>query len=116
MEIWGYSTHIDMYECDPFKIKSANEIMCYIDELCKLIDMRKFGECILQYFGDDEKVKGYTFIQMIETSLISGHLVDLTNEAHIDIFSCKPYDAHMAFGFTVDHFLCKKSKLKILER
>jgi len=31
-------------------------------------------------------------IQLIETSLISGHFANLTNSAYIDIFSCKGYD------------------------
>lgn len=113
---WGYSTHIDIYDCDPIILRSQNDIIGYVDTLCKMIDMKKFGSCIISHFGEDEKVKGYTFVQMIETSLISGHLVELTDEAHIDIFSCKQYDTQLALQFTSDYFKARKSKYQILER
>ena len=116
MEPWGYSTHLDLYDCNPIAIRSNDMIINYVSLLCKLMVMREFGECIVSHFGDDEKVKGYTFVQMIETSLISGHLVELTNQAHIDIFSCKEYDTHMAHQFTVSYFDAKKSKIQTLER
>jgi len=116
MEIWGYSTHIDIYQCDPYIIRSQADIIRYVNELCLLIEMKKFGSCILQNFGNDERVQGYTFIQMIETSLISGHLVECTDEGHIDIFSCKKYDSQVAHEFTAHHFRAQKSKFQVLER
>lgn len=116
MKIWGYSTHIDLYNCDPISIRSQIDIIKYVQELCALIQMNMYGGCILNHFGNDEKVKGYTFVQLIETSLISGHLVELTNDAHIDIFSCKHYNQNEAHEFSVYYFKAQKSKLQVLER
>src|SRR5579871_2557536 len=110
MNVWGYSTHIDLYDCDEKKIRSRTEIIRYVDQLCNLIKMKKYEGCLINHFGEDEKVKGYTFVQMIETSLISGHLVEVNNSAFIDIFSCKPYDEHEAHEFTQYHFGAKVSK------
>jgi S-adenosylmethionine/arginine decarboxylase-like enzyme len=43
-------------------------------------------------------------IQLIETSLISGHFANLTNSAYIDIFSCKAYDPDTVAEFTRKFF------------
>jgi S-adenosylmethionine/arginine decarboxylase-like enzyme len=66
--------------------------------------MKRFGEFNIVKFGEDEKVAGYSFVQLIETSLVSGHLVDHTNNAFIDIFSCKDYDSTEAGGFLQKEF------------
>lgn len=113
---WGYSTHIDLYDCNPEYIRDKVKIKEYVDVLCKNIKMKKFGDCVIEHFGESEHVKGYTFVQMIETSLISGHLVESTNQAHIDIFSCKVYLTEDAAIFTQEYFQSKKIKFKVLYR
>ena len=39
---------------------------------------------------------GYSLVQLIETSAITGHFCDLSGDAYIDIFSCKDFDAELA--------------------
>ena len=60
-------------------------------QLCELIEMRRFGECQIVHFGEG-RVAGFSMLQLIETSLISGHFANDTNRAYLDIFSCKAYD------------------------
>jgi hypothetical protein len=36
--------------------------------------------------------------------LISGHFANLTNNAYIDVFSCKPYDPHRVGDFSRKYF------------
>ena len=43
-------------------------------------------------------------VQLIETSLVSGHFANLTNTAYIDVFSCKPYDPDIIKNFTEKFF------------
>ena len=101
---WGYLTSLDIYECSPQIIRDAEKIRRYVIELCKLIEMKRFGECHVVHFGEDERVAGYSMVQLIETSLISGHFANLTNAAYIDIFSCKPYDPDKVAHFTLTYF------------
>lgn len=84
---WGLSTHVDIKGCDPELIKSKAAIQDYVIQLCKLIEMNRFGDVQIVHFGEDEKVAGYSMIQLIETSLISGHFANHSNAAYIDIFS-----------------------------
>jgi S-adenosylmethionine/arginine decarboxylase-like enzyme len=73
-------------------------------ELCTLIDMKRFGDCQVVHFGEEERVSGFSMIQLIETSLISGHFANLTNSAYIDVFSCKAYDPDTVAEFTREFF------------
>ena len=115
-EIWGLLTSIDVHYCDPVSIRDADMVEAYVIELCDRIKMKRYGECQIVNFGQDEKVAGFSMTQLIETSLISGHFVNLTNHAYIDIFSCCPYDPHKAAVFTQQYFKGKDYKLQLVFR
>ena len=113
---WGMSTSVDLYDCDPSTIRDANKIKEYVKELCNLIEMRTFGECLVVHFGDDPKVSGFSMTQLIETSLISGHFANNTNAAYLDIFSCKWYDVEKMVQFSKDFFDAKSVIHKVSKR
>jgi hypothetical protein len=60
------------------------------------------GDCI--EFGEDERVAGFSMVQLIETSLISAHFANLTNATYLDVFSCKPYDPELVADFAKNFF------------
>lgn len=101
--MFGLSTFIDLKNCSLEKITNKETIQNYVDEICFLLKIKKFGECEIVHFGKDE-VAGFTFIQKIETSLVSGHCVDYSRCAFIDIFSCKLYEPKLITKFTCDFF------------
>jgi S-adenosylmethionine/arginine decarboxylase-like enzyme len=101
---WGLSSSVDVKNCDPQIIRHAELIRDYVIKLCDLIDMKRFGDCQVVHFGEDEKVAGFSMVQLIETSLISGHFANATNSAYIDIFSCKAYDPAVVAEFTKEYF------------
>jgi S-adenosylmethionine/arginine decarboxylase-like enzyme len=84
-------------------IRSRQRIQQYVEKLCELIVMRRFGECQIVRFGQG-RVAGFSMTQLIETSLISGHFADDTNRAYLDIFSCKAYDPSAVERFSRDFF------------
>ena len=69
-EAWGMASAIDIYDCDPELIRDAAAIRRFVAELCELIGMKRFGETQVVHFGEDERVAGYSMVQLIETSLI----------------------------------------------
>ena len=101
---WGLSTAIDLHSCNPELIRDANQIKEFTIELCKLLKVKRFGECIVVHFGEAEEIAGYSLVQLIETSLISGHFANKTNHAYIDIFSCRYYDPTIAIDFCSGFF------------
>src|SRR5579864_9772433 len=100
---WGMSTSVDLQDCDPLAIRSCERIREYVIGLCDLIQMRRYGECQIVYFGQGH-VAGYSMTQLIETSLISGHFANDTNRAYLDIFSCKAYDPSVVEAFSREFF------------
>jgi S-adenosylmethionine/arginine decarboxylase-like enzyme len=113
---WGILTSLDLHGCNPTTIRDAEKIKQYVVQLCELIKMKRFGECQVVHFGEDERVAGFSMIQLIETSLISGHFANLTNAVYIDVFSCKPYDSKKVLAFTKGFFEAKSVNMHITER
>jgi len=103
-KVWGVASSIDIYDCDPRTIRDADKIRQFVEQLCDLIEMKRFGETTVVHFGEDEKVAGYSMIQLIETSLISAHFANLTNTTYLDVFSCKPYDPQVVEEFAQKYF------------
>ncbi len=101
---WGLYSSVDIHNCDPDIIRSSEMIHRYVVELCELIEMRRFGEALIVNFGEDERVAGYSMVQLIETSCISGHFANLTNTSYIDVFSCKWYDPEVVAKFSLNFF------------
>ena len=113
---WGMSTSVDLYDCDPSTIRDADKIKEYVKQLCDLIEMRTFGECLVVHFGDDPKVSGFSMTQLIETSLVSGHFANNTNAAYLDIFSCKWYDVEKMVEFSKNFYEADAVIYKMSER
>ena len=113
---WGLLTSLDIYACNPEIVRDAQKIEQYAIELCDLIGMKRFGDCQVVHFGKDEHVEGYSMIQFIETSLISGHFANSSNAAYIDIFSCKTYDPDQVAHFSIEFFQAGSIKMHVTKR
>jgi len=116
-KIYGKELILDLYDCDPKIIRSKKKILEYSDKLCDLIKVKKYGKPICERFAlNDPHTAGYSLVQLIETSSISGHFSELWNQAFIDIFSCKLFDEKIATNFTKKFFKAKKIKNRVLIR
>lgn len=114
---FGLEVVLDLHDCNPRIIRSAKKLSEYATRLCKLLKMKKFGRTLLPHFGyQAEHTKGYSMLQFIETSSITGHFSEYWNSAYINIFSCKDFDVKKAIGFTVRFFGSKKFKKTVLNR
>jgi len=113
---WGLHTTIDLKECCPDLIRSAEAIREFSILLCDLIKMKRFGAPHIVHFGEDEVVAGYTLVQLIETSDITAHFANATNHAYIDIFSCKLYEVQLAVNFAKKFFKAKDAIVHVILR
>jgi S-adenosylmethionine decarboxylase len=115
-DAWGLLSSIDLYNCDPKKIRSREVIEVFLIELCEKIGMKRYGDPIIVDFGEDEEVSGYSMTQLIETSLISGHFANKTNNIYLDVFSCKIYNPEVIAEFANKFFEAKNYNIKVLLR
>jgi hypothetical protein len=100
---WGKHMTLNLAGCNPRSIRCAKHIASYSFALVEKINMISYGKPILKHFGTDEKM-GYTLVQLIETSNITGHFCESTNDAYIDIFSCKDFDKKLVKNITKAYF------------
>jgi S-adenosylmethionine/arginine decarboxylase-like enzyme len=100
---WGYHLILNAGGCDPVAIRSRETIVSFTKALVKEIDMVAYGKPKVVMFGSGGK-KGYTLVQLIETSNITAHFVEATNDVYLDIFSCKAFKIQDAINLFKDVF------------
>lgn len=103
VEPWGYHLQLNCGHCDPEAIRSEEVIKAFSKELVEKIEMVAFGEPIVVNFGSGNK-SGYTLMQLIETSNISGHFCNEDNAIFFDVFSCKEYSKDIVYDVVDKYF------------
>ena len=108
---------MDLSGCNLEKLASREAVIDFVDKLCKLIDMKKFGETFCERFGLGlDHAAGYSVVQLIESSSITGHFSELWRKAYINVFSCKKFDPEAVKKFTQEFFEAKEVKNRFLIR
>jgi S-adenosylmethionine/arginine decarboxylase-like enzyme len=100
---WGKHAVLNVYRCRPQLIRCPNNITRFSNHLVKAIDMVPYGGPQVQHFGEGNKA-GYTLVQLIETSNITGHFCDDTGDAYLDVFSCKDFNAKIVEDLVSQYF------------
>lgn len=110
MNDYGKELILDLHECNSDKF-TRKYIRNYFKEICSLIDMERAD---LHWWDDlhtpeDEKetephLVGTSAVQFIKTSNITIHTLNILNNAYVNIFSCKDFDAEKTLKFTEKWF------------
>jgi S-adenosylmethionine/arginine decarboxylase-like enzyme len=102
---WGYHLILDCRGGDLDAVRDRRTIVAFVRRLVERIDMRAYGEPVCEHFAaHDPDAAGYSLVQLIETSSITGHFVDRNGDAYLDIFSCKPFDLETARAVVREYF------------
>jgi S-adenosylmethionine/arginine decarboxylase-like enzyme len=102
---WGYHLILDCRGGDVNAVRDRRTIVEWVRHLVERIDMRAYGEPVCEHFAThDPDAAGYSLVQLIETSSITGHFVDRNGDAYIDIFSCKSFDIESARAIVDEYF------------
>jgi len=115
---FGYELIFDLHNCqDKESLRSKRRLQDFVDRLCKLLKMKKYGKTLIPHFGHDSEItSGYSLLQFIETSSITGHFSEGMDAVYLNVFSCKPYNVAKAKKFVKDFFRPKKMKVRYLVR
>lgn len=100
---WGYHLMLDCSKCLSSTIQCSSNISRFAKTLVKRIDMVPYGEPQIVRFGSGNKA-GYTLVQLIETSNITAHFCEETNDMYLDVFSCKPFNPTDVEEVVNEHF------------
>jgi len=115
MSYWGYHLILNAKNCLAPAIRSADMIRGFTKTLVKDIDMVAYGQPQVVMFGTGNK-KGYTLVQLIETSNICAHFVEESNDMYLDVFSCKTFEKSTVERIVRDYFNPEKMETKLIER
>ena len=115
LRTWGKHLMIDAARLNGPAIRNPTRIHHFTAALVKRIDMIPYGPAQVVMFGSGNK-KGYTMVQLIETSNICAHFVEENNSMYLDVFSCKDFDPIVVKETVEEFFEAKHMKLKVLTR
>jgi S-adenosylmethionine/arginine decarboxylase-like enzyme len=114
--VWGQHLLLDVGTCNT-NVRSKEQISLFVKELVNAIDMVAYGEPTIVHFAEHSyEAAGYSLVQLIETSAITGHFSDNNLEAYLDIFSCKPFGQHDAIAVVKKYFAPQTIRAAFVDR
>ena len=113
--VWGKHAVLNLFKCRGYLIRSPSNIADFSRTLVQRIDMVAYGPPQIQHFGTGNKA-GYTLVQLIETSNITGHFCDESGDAYLDVFSCKDFDPKVVEDVCRQYFQPQNVDMVVLER
>ena len=100
---WGVLAAIDLRGCGRGRLADPDRIRRFVPEVIDAIGMRAHGRLMIERFGDGE-LEGWSAMQFIETSSITLHADEAGGRCFVDVFSCRPFDPHVAAAIAVKYF------------
>lgn len=118
MSGFGQELILNMYECKLEKLANKYHLETFIITLCDdVIKMKRFGEALIPHFGHDNPLtSGFSLVQLIETSSVTGHFSESARSVYLNIFSCSYYNPQKTAQFCIDFFEAKKSDIFLVKR
>jgi S-adenosylmethionine/arginine decarboxylase-like enzyme len=111
---WGYHLMLDCSGCT--NIDNKENIYNFIKDLVPRIDMLAHGEPIIEHLLPGDPKQGYSLMQLITTSNICAHFMELDGTAYFDIFSCKQFDIELAKTVVTEYFHPAKMRVNFVTR
>ena len=112
---FGYHLMLDCAGCND-NMKSKEQITLFVKDLVERIDMTAYGEPMIEYLLPGDPKQGYSLVQLITTSNICAHFMELDGTAYFDIFSCKDFDLEVAKTCVRDYFSPTSMKEHFVQR
>jgi S-adenosylmethionine decarboxylase len=117
MSYWGYHLTLDCSNCVRDLIKDEDNVRKFVRTLLDRIDMKPIGDTWIEYTaGEFPDKAGLTAVQIIVTSTIVAHFIDLTGDLYLDVFSCKVFDIATVENTVREFFGPEKVRVNFLTR
>jgi len=101
---WGYHLILNIAQCND-NVTKKDCIRAFSKDLLDAIEMVPYGDPVIVHFAEHiPDAAGYSLVQLLMTSALAGHFVDIDLTAYIDIFSCKEFDEAKAIDIIKQHF------------
>jgi S-adenosylmethionine/arginine decarboxylase-like enzyme len=111
---WGYHLMLDCSGCSD--INNRDTIYKFIKDLVTRIDMTAHGEPIIEHLLQGDPKQGFSLMQLITTSNICAHFLELDDTAYFDVFSCKIFDIDTVKAVVEEYFHPGKMRVNFITR
>jgi S-adenosylmethionine/arginine decarboxylase-like enzyme len=105
---------LDCSGCE--RIDSRDNIYNFVKDLINKINMVAHGEPVIEYLLPGDPKQGYSLMQLITTSNICGHFMELDGTAYFDVFSCKEFDLQTVQDIVRQYFNPDKIRVNFITR
>lgn len=116
MSYWGYHLMLDCSGCNIKEISDRDNIYKFVKDLIERIDMVAAGEPIIEHLLPGDPKQGYSLMQLITTSNICAHFMEMDGTAYFDVFSCKTFDIETAKAVVDEYFHPQKMRVNYITR
>jgi S-adenosylmethionine decarboxylase len=113
---WGYHLMLDCSGCDIEQISNRDNIYRFVKDLVSRIGMEAHGEPVIEHLLPGDPKQGYSLMQLITTSNICGHFMELDGTAYFDVFSCRTFDIETAKTVVHEYFHPGRMRVNFLTR
>ena len=107
---------LDCSGCDIQSVASRDNIYRFVKDLVTRIDMTAHSEPVIEHLLPGDPKQGYSLMQLITTSNICAHFMELDGTAYFDIFSCKTFDIEVAKQVVQEYFRPRKMRVNYITR
>lgn len=114
-KFWGYHLMLDCGGCDTTTVSSEYSIKRFFAKLVEAINMEPVGPTIMKYTCKDDPKEGWTAVQVIVTSSITGHFMN-SGSCYLDVFSCKEFDIEVVKTLVKDCFEPERLRVNYITR
>ncbi|MEM4254701.1 MAG: S-adenosylmethionine decarboxylase [Candidatus Norongarragalinales archaeon] len=115
--VGAFGTHLvlDLGDCPSAKLSSRNFVLSFLNEIPRDLGLRAISRPVVKEVKTryDEGLSGFV---MVAESHVSVHTFPKFHSAHIDVFSCKPFDVSAAKGKIERKFSAKRAGFRVIER
>ncbi|MBI5228839.1 S-adenosylmethionine decarboxylase [Candidatus Micrarchaeota archaeon] len=113
----SFGTHLvlDLRDCPSKKLENEQFVRDFLKELPKEIGMKPISKPVVKRIKTkfDEGISGFV---MLSESHVSIHTFPKFHSAHLDVFSCKPFDVEEVKKNIEKRFSAKYSNASVLSR
>lgn len=104
-KFWGYHLMLDCSNCNKNYIKDIKNIEDFINAVITATKMKKLGDLKVENLqSGDRALFGYSVVQIIHTSSITCHFIEMSGDCYIDVFSCKKFDPTIISSIVQSYF------------
>ncbi len=97
-------------------MKDAERPADVVSDLVEAIDMKASGAPVIEHVAQHTPAVGYSLVQLIALSDITGRFCDLTGDADIDIFSWRSFNPDIAVDVILDRLGARSVSRTVIMR